>query len=340
MRILLSTDLVGGVWDYAVTLAEGLVNRGVQVMLAAIGPEEQIDHSSVPLGVELVVSDFRLEWMPEPDLDLARAADWLRDTARHWDADILHLNQMAYAAHGFETPTIVVAHSDVISWFSETLGAAAPAEWSSYRESVRAGLIAADMVVTPSVYQSDLLRMHFGRPTDFVIYNAAAAPPAGGDTVRDGFVIAAGRAWDEAKGMEIIDEALIHLADSAPTAHLFGSTLGPMGERYHSERVRCHGKVPKGELGSWMNRASAFISPSRYEPFGLAPLEAALHRCPLILSDIGSFRELWSGCAVFFRSGDSRSLAERLVEIGQDPDGQALRAHAARERALTRYGMG
>jgi glycogen synthase len=338
MRILLSTDTVGGVWDYSVTLARGLVDRGVQVMLAVIGPEAQIEHSAIPRGVEFVARDFRLEWMPEPDLDLARAADWLRGTARHWDADVLHLNQMAYAAHGFGTPTVVVAHSDVLSWFSETRGAAAPAEWNSYRESVRAGLTAADVVVAPSVYQSDLLRLHFGRPADFVIHNASTAPREPETASRDGFVIAAGRAWDEAKGMDLIDEALRLLGDAAPAAHLFGPTEGSMGERFRSERVQCHGKVPKDQLSSWMNRASAFIGASRYEPFGLAPLEAALHGCPLILSDIGSFRELWAGCAVFFRSGDSRSLAERLGEMGADPEGQAVLSCAARERALTRYG--
>jgi glycogen synthase len=339
MRVLLSADLVGGVWDYALTLAQGLVNRGVKVMIAAVGPEEQIEHSAVPGGVELVAADFRLEWMPEPELDIGRTANWLRDTARHWGADVVHLNQMACAAHGFDAPTVVVAHSDVISWFSETRCETAPAEWHRYREKVRAGLIAADVVVAPSVYQSDLLRTHFGRPADFVIYNAAASPPRRGTETREGFVVAVGRAWDEAKGMDLIDEALVMLADEAPEALLFGSTEGPMGECFRSERLRCHGKVPKDQLGSWMNRAAAFVGASRYEPFGLAPLEAALHGCPLILSDIGSFRELWSGCAVFFRSGDPGSLAERLRELEQDPEGRALRARAARERALTRFGM-
>jgi glycosyltransferase involved in cell wall biosynthesis len=339
MRVLLSADLVGGVWDYTLALAQGLVNRGVQVMIAVIGPEEQIEHPVVPSGVELVATDHRLEWMPEPELDIGRTADWLRHTARHWGADIVHLNQMAYAAHGFEIPTVVVAHSDVISWFSETRGETAPAEFDSYREMVRAGLIGADVVVAPSAYQSDLLRTHFGRPADFVIYNAAGSLPRRGTETREGFVIAVGRAWDEAKGMDLIDEALVMLADEAPAAHLFGSTEGLMGECFRSERLRCHGKVPKDQLGSWMNRAAAFIGASRYEPFGLAPLEAALHGCPLILSDIGSFRELWSGCAVFFRSGDPQSLAERLRELEEDPEDRHRRTRAARERAQARYGI-
>jgi glycogen synthase len=339
MKVLLSADLVGGVWDYTLALAQGLVNRGVQVMIAVIGPEEQIEESVVPSGVELVATDYRLEWMPEPDLDIARTADWLRCTARRWGADVVHLNQMTYAAHGFDVPTVVVVHSDVISWYSETRGETAPAGFDSYRKMVHAGLIAADVVVAPSVYQSDLLGIHFGRPADFVIYNAAAALPAREVEAREEFVIAVGRAWDEAKGMDLIDEALLMLAHAAPEAHLFGSTRGLAGEHFRSERLHCHGKVPKDRLGSWMDRAAAFIGASRYEPFGLAPLEAAFHGCPLILSDIGSFRELWSGCAVFFRSGNPASLAERLRELEQDPEDWEMRARAARERAQARFGM-
>src|SRR5205807_9775806 len=49
-------------------------------------------------------------------------------------------------------------------------------------------------------------------------------------------------------------------------------------------------------------RAPIYAATSRYEPFGLAPLEAALSRCAIVASDIPPFRELWEGAAVFFRS--------------------------------------
>ena len=62
--------------------------------------------------------------------------------------------------------------------------------------------------------------------------------------------------------------------------------------------------MPRGEVDDWFSRATVYAAPSLYEPFGLAPLQAALHGCALVLSDIGSFRELWDGCAEFVPPGD------------------------------------
>jgi glycogen(starch) synthase len=82
------------------------------------------------------------------------------------------------------------------------------------------------------------------------------------------------------------------------------------------------------------------VAPSRYEPFGLAPLEAALHGCALVLSDIGTFRELWDGCAEFFPSGDARALAQAIRRLSGDAQRRERLARAARTRALRRYTAG
>jgi glycosyltransferase involved in cell wall biosynthesis len=79
------------------------------------------------------------------------------------------------------------------------------------------------------------------------------------------------------------------------------------------------------------------VAPSRYEPFGLAPLEAALHGCALVLSDIGTFRELWDGCAEFFPSGDAAALADALRRVNGDARLRERLAKAARTRAIRRY---
>ena len=38
MKILMTADAVGGVWTYALDLAVGLAPRGVEVVLAVLGP--------------------------------------------------------------------------------------------------------------------------------------------------------------------------------------------------------------------------------------------------------------------------------------------------------------
>src|SRR3546814_16818778 len=72
------------------------------------------------------------------------------------------------------------------------------------------------------------------------------------------------------------------------------------------------GVLGEASMAAWRERAGIFVSPSLYEPFGLAVLEAAMSGCALLLSDIPTFRELWDGAAVFTPAGDSDALADRL----------------------------
>jgi hypothetical protein len=84
----MTTDAVGGVYTYALTLARGLTTRGVEVVLATMGPRPspaQREAARAIPGLELVECDFRLEWMDDPWDDVARPGDWLRDGKVHPD---------------------------------------------------------------------------------------------------------------------------------------------------------------------------------------------------------------------------------------------------------------
>src|SRR5918994_3196625 len=78
-RVLMTADAVGGVWDYALQLAEGLGTCGVEVTLATMGPLPRDDQRAaareVP-GLRLIESDYRLEWAAHPWDDVARAGAW------------------------------------------------------------------------------------------------------------------------------------------------------------------------------------------------------------------------------------------------------------------------
>jgi glycosyltransferase involved in cell wall biosynthesis len=340
MRILLSTDTVGGVWDHTVTLAGQLDAMGCEVLVAVIGEPRDERLAALPAGVQTTWRTYRLEWMDGAAEDVAAAGEWLAGLARLWNAEVAHLNQMAYAAAGFPCPVVTAVHSDVLSWFGETLGQRPRAEWGRYEEWVRAGLGASAAVVAPTRYQAMLTRRHYGADRVRVIHNGIVPPPArdaGRGTADGGALITVGRAWDRAKGVHVLDGALEILGDAAPPAHLFGETVAPHGERFSPVCLRSHGRVERAEVDGWMHRAGIYVAPSLYEPFGLAPLEAALHGCALVLSDIGSFAELWAGCAAFFPAGDAGALAGVLRELSGDPARRAQLAQAARTRALRRY---
>lgn len=336
MRILLTTDTVGGVWDYTSTLSHELSRGGYRVLLAIVGDPKPERLAELPATVEVESRDFALEWMPNPGDDVDAAGEWLVRLAERWSPDLVHLNQVAYGARSFPAPVLVAVHSDVLSWLREVRREPSPRGWDRYRRWIRDGLQGADLVVTPTRYQSDLLERSYGRGADRIIHNGIQPRPLEPSSRCGSLLLSVGRAWDEAKGMRVFDQAVGELGVLAPPAHLLGPLEGPSGERYHPRHLVGHGRVDRGRVSAWMSRASIYVGASLYEPFGLAPAEAAMHGCALVLSDIGSFRELWSEAALFFRPGDPLSLADALVAASEPARCERLGC-AARARALERY---
>lgn len=343
MRILLTTDVVGGVWRYTVTLVRELTGRGHECAVAVLGDPTAERLAELPEGVATYVRDYRLEWMPDGLEDGLEATEWLVELAKAWRPDVVHLNQISYAVGSYPAPVMVVAHSDVLSWFAEVRGEPAPDEWSAYREAIREGISAADVVVAPTAYQSGLLARHYGRSAVRVIHNGirprAPEPPAPPPSERR-LVLVAGRAWDEAKGIALLDRAVGEMGDDAPAVHLVGPLSGPDGERIEVEHLVSHGEVDAATMDRFYGNTRLYVGPSLYEPFGLSPLEAAAHGCGLLLSGIGSFRELWTGAAEFFDPITPHVLANRIRSMVDEPERLDDCAAAARERALDRYTAG
>ena len=338
MKVLLTTDTVGGVWDHTVTLARELDAAGHEVLVAVIGEPRDERLAALPAGVQVVWRAYRLEWMQDAADDVRAAGQWLRGIAEKWVPDVVHLNQIAYAVEDFGAPVLVAVHSDVISWWPHVHGVEAPMEeWGTYRQWLRAGLRSADAVVTPTAYQGALVMRYYGMEITRVIHNGIHFVDEETTPRQDGLVLSVGRLWDRGKGVDLLDEAAALLRDEAPEIHVIGETVAPHGEAFSVRNVTAHGRVERAQVDEWMRRASVYVAPSRYEPFGLAPLEAALHGCALVLSDIGTFRELWDGCAEFFPSGDALALAQAIRRVTNDDARRARLARAARTRAARRY---
>lgn len=99
----------------------------------------------------------------------------------------------------------------------------------------------------------------------------------------------------------------------------------PVGDVRASERVVHLGHVSDGELRSLYQSALALVYPSRYEGFGLPPVEAMACGCPVVISDQQALLETsGSGdAALICGMDDAAGLAVILERLAGDP---ALRA--------------
>ena len=174
-----------------------------------------------------------------------------------------------------------------------------------------------------------------------VVHNGGALPDAVAARTdgRERRVLTAGRLWDPGKNIAVLDEAAKRLGAPVDAA---GPLEGPDGNRFRGVHLNLLGNLSPREFHEHCRRAAIFAAPSRYEPFGLAVLEAAQLATPLVLADIPSFRELWDGDAVFVPPGDAAAWTDALrtlLDAPHERDRMGRRAHARAQcygfRAMT-----
>jgi glycosyltransferase involved in cell wall biosynthesis len=267
--------------------------------------------------------------MPGADEDVLRAGAWLMELEATYAPDLVHLHGYAHAALPWRAPVIVVAHSCVLSWWRAVHGEHAPAEWDGYRRRTAAGLSAADLVVAPTRAFLRTIESGYGpgQPTR-VIWNGRS--PSNIEAIdKQSIVLGAGRIWDAAKNLKTL--ASVGKDLPWPVCIAGRGALERGSGAVLARNVRWLGALAPAAIGLWYAQAAIFVAPSRYEPFGLA----ALAGCALVLGDIPTLRELWTGAALFVPPDDREQLAHVLDLLIADDELRATFGRLARGRAAT-----
>jgi len=331
--ILMTVDPIGGVWNYALELCRGLLKANVAVCLAVMGRRLSTAQRAAArsIAADLFESDFKLEWMQDPWEDIAAAGEWLLDIESRMRPSLVHLNGYAHGALRWQAPCLIVGHSCVYSWFDSVWHRAPSPDWDRYKQALMAGLQGANLVTAPSESMLAQLKKHYGK--------FAVAEPVYNGRAQDGFVprakerfvLTAGRLWDPAKNIASLVSAAAQVAWPIYAA---GAASGPDGNEINLAGLQVLGELDPMTLTRWYGRAAIFAAPARYEPFGLAVLEAALSGCALLLGDIPSLREIWADAALFAAPEDCDEIARSITNLITDSSLRANLATEARARAL------
>ena len=332
--VLMTADTVGGVWTFALDLAEALGLRGTEVVLATMGglaSSAQVEDAARIPNVHLFQSEFKLEWMNDPWQDVEASSAWLKELEARFTPDVIHLNTYGHGAVQWSAPVVLTAHSCVLSWWRAVYGEPAPACWRRYQETVTSALGSARLVTAPSAFMLRTLEQNYGPLSRAMVIangrNAADFRPL----PKEPYILAAGRLWDQGKNIGL----LAGIADSLPwPVFVAGESRAPGGAPVELGGCRPLGKLDGPGLAKWYGPASIYASPARYEPFGLSALEAGLSACALVLSDIPSFREIWEDAAIFVPPGDPAAWSETLGQLAAQPETCGALGARARRRAL------
>ncbi|NLJ79798.1 MAG: glycosyltransferase family 4 protein [Firmicutes bacterium] len=127
------------------------------------------------------------------------------------------------------------------------------------------------------------------------------------------------------KGIDLLLEAAPKILENHPQAKFILAGRGPCTEELKQKssslgleaKVLFAGFIDDKTRNSLYRLASAAVFPSRYEPFGIVALEAMAAQAPVVVSDVGGFRETvrHEVNGLTFYSGNANSLADNVIKL-------------------------
>jgi glycosyltransferase involved in cell wall biosynthesis len=262
--------------------------------------------------------------------------------ARRGRFDVVHAHDwMTYAAGvaaagAARTPLVVHVHSCEYD-------RAGPRANPDIVAAEQAGFDAADRIVCVSRYTARVVAAKYrvDRSKLRVVHNAG---PGGAIRARRGrrrripepVVLFLGRVTYQ-KGPGVFLEAAARVAKErrdvrfvvAGTGDLYHSTIERAAALGIGHRVHFTGFLRGADVARAYRDADVFVMPSVSEPFGIAPLEAAAHGVPVLLSERSGVAEVLPS-AITFDPRSPRELAARLLEVLASPSTRRRLADRAR----------
>ncbi|MGH9154379.1 MAG: glycosyltransferase family 4 protein [Acidimicrobiales bacterium] len=203
--------------------------------------------------------------------------------------------------------------------------------WRAAGERVILGqaLARADAVVAVSGFTADRVAERFRRPVTVV--HLAPAPDLGPPS--PGQVAAARAAFD------LPDRFVLQVGSVEPRKDVAGLAtacrqagvalvLAGAAPRGVPGGARGLGYVDQASLAGLYGAATVVAYWSRYEGFGLPPLEAMACGAPVVASRVGALSEVLGAAAVLVPPGDLDGLASALSRLLADPDERSVRSAA------------
>ena len=258
--------------------------------------------------------------------------------------DVFHATNFASPPARRAVPVVTV-HDLTYLRYPEMVTAAS----ARYRELVPRGLARGAVVCTPTAAVAAEVAETYRVPADRVVVTPlgvrpawrSARPPEPGWLAARGlparYLLFVG-SREPRKGLDVLLAAYRELLADQPGAPPL-VLAGPSGwgaavdlAGLPDGALHMPGYLPEEELASLTAGAAVMVLPSRYEGFGLPPLQALACGTPVVASDLPALREVLGADADLVPAGDAAALAAALATTLKDDGGDAARA-ARRARA-------
>lgn len=203
-------------------------------------------------------------------------------------------------------------------------------ERRKYIETVQRSIELSDVIFTDSLYSQNQIKSNFRVDCPMVVnYLAPTLPRSSSQNGELPYFVYVG-GYAERKGMVNMLRAFIELCESRRTKSklaLVGAPLKVSKEfQFLLKRGRNLGVLEeKGymsdeDLGMFVSGALGLIYLSKYEGFGLPPLDAMHLGCPVITTNYSSLPEICGDAVLYAEPDDIKDVAEKILQIEGSSD--------------------
>lgn len=323
MRVLLDCRMAtwSGIGRYSTGLARALARTGdVEIV-------QVIEEGASPPVPEAPAMNARAHaFMPAGGLELARIVREVAPDLTH----CLHVPTPLPAPH----PLVVTIHDLtplVVPAVMPSLARRLAYRWWNARAAKHADLILANSEATRSDVEHFFpvsrgrVRVVAHAADDFASVQSGPLP-AGLMPSGSRYLLSMGNTKPH-KDLPTLLRAFATLHANDPELRLLlvgadvpGFAAGVLGSDPAAAAVHFTGHVEDATLRTLYANATVFVFPSRYEGFGLPPLEAMIAGTPVVCSDAASLPEVVGDAALTFHAGDSDACAAAIARVLEEPD--------------------
>lgn len=200
-----------------------------------------------------------------------------------------------------------------------------------YRRTMSRDIARSDIIITDSAFSRDEIQRHFHPAVEPVVISPAtdiAKVARNGDRPHpEGYFLYVG-GYDPRKGVEELlrvfreghSSRKLHqrLILTGEPGHVTDVCTRLIREGRESGTVEERGYVDEVQLAGLYRHATALVYPSRYEGFGLPPLEAMALGCPVATTSGTSLREVCGDAAVYIDPAEKASFLDALCTLERD----------------------
>lgn len=248
--------------------------------------------------------------------------------------DIIHFPWNGNVPRLFSNTIVVTTIHDVLpliipNYFHSEL------DEKAYRDRIQNDIDRTHLLITDSEFsKQEIMKNFIVKAEPLVLYHGPTIQldrqfiNLKQKKVDDYFLYVGG--YDQRKGIESLLKVFISLHKKkllssklilTGTKHYFSTGFKQLIDEGHSLKILEEmGYVSDTVLSGLLSNAKALVYPSKYEGFGLPPLEAMALGCPVITTRYTSIPEICGDAAYYIEPDNEENFAEGLIALEDDSE--------------------